>query len=563
LETVNELLEWAKDDNIEPSVFMIGSAIWTDQRCGDLNRCIELYEELERSGCGTNAVVMNGVLSALCDVGEQSKALKFFDQMKDRNFQASAATMKRLVSMIESNEGLSSIEKESYLIYILNRMDAHERQVKIGSPVFEALISKFGSTGKFDEALKVANQISGVIDAPCLRALLLAHGDRWFQAVQLLHASDIVEGSPGPGKIDQIALSHVILSCAKADEFDEALSLLHLYGIPVNELPPGAPSLSIVALNALIAACGRGGSPEISLALLNDMQPRFGIAPDSRSYRSTVIACNQAQHGNKNDRSSSVDQCSLEDVDGGPNIEWWEIALALLRRMKEEGLIPDIHTYSSVISACEAAGQWQRALGVLQSIIDEEASESDAQPTSLNLYCWNAAISACEKGGAWVECCDLYERMLETESFMPNVVTMNSLLEALDNNGQKELAQSKYDEGLELGIVKPWRWTKDKNGEQLLALDLHTFSAAMSRAAIRNVLNTWLNENDSTGGLTSDLVIITGQGLHSRSCPVLQSAAKEVLLEFGIDAHVDEANQGRLIVSIEKLLDCFGNKSWR
>jgi pentatricopeptide repeat domain-containing protein 1 len=381
--------------------------------------------------------------------------------------------------------------------------------------------------------------------------------------VQLLHTSDIVEGSPGPGKIDQTALGHVILACAKADEFDEALSLLQLYGIPVEDLPAGSPSLSVVALNALIAACGRGGCPEISLAILNDMRPRFGIDPNSRTYRSAVTACNQAQHGNKIYGSSRDEGDFPEDDDGGPYIEWWEIALSLLRRMKEEGLTPDIHTYSSVISACEAAGQWQRALGVLQSIIDEDASEeSFARPKTLNLYCWNAAISACEKGGAWVEALDLYERMLETESFMPNVVTMNSLLEALDNNGQKELAQSKYDEGLALGIVNPWRWTKDKNGEALLALDLHTFSAAMTRAALRNLFDKWLDENDSTGGLTRDLVIITGQGRNRPSQPVLQTTAKEVLLEYGIEAQVDVTNKGRLVIGIEELLDCFGSKSW-
>ena len=88
------------------------------------------------------------------------------------------------------------------------------------------------------------------------------------------------------------------------------------------------------------------------------------------------------------------------------------------RRMKEEGLAPDIQTYSSVISACEAGGQWQRALGILRLMTSDDSIENP------NKYCYNAAIAACEKGGAWLEAVELYERM--RDQVEPNFITMNS-----------------------------------------------------------------------------------------------------------------------------------------
>lgn len=101
--------------------------------------------------------------------------------------------------------------------------------------------------------------------------------------------------------------------------------------------------------------------------------------------------------------------------------------------MKESGLSPDIQTYTSVISACEAAGEWQRALGLLQEIPEEEK----------NLYCFNAAISACEKGGAWVEALELYERMKERGGALkPNFITVGSVVVALEQAGQKEMSTS-------------------------------------------------------------------------------------------------------------------------
>jgi pentatricopeptide repeat protein len=568
LDTVNILLQWAKDDRVEPTRFMYSPAIWTAQTCGDVKRCLELYEEMKGYGFPADSLALNGVLSVLANHRGEQQALEFYDFMKDQGSTVFESSFRRLVSVIQNNVNCSSQDKEEKLLHLLGRMETEERRAKIGGPTFEALINLYGSRRDLKAAMKIADQIEGTWDARCLRAVLQAHAacpdECWKEAVELLHTSDIVDGACGPGLIDQIALSHVLVACSKANQFDEGLSLLQLYGIPADRLPAGAPSMAVGAVNALIAACGRGGCPEISLAILNDMKPRFGISPDSRSYRSAVIACNQAQHGNKRYGGDTADEPG-ENFASPASIGWWEIALSLLRRMKEDGLTPDVKIYSSVISACEAAGQWQRALGVLQSLIDDDESEmtTDDESTSLNLYCWNAAISACEKGGAWVEALDLYERMLESDSIVPNVVTMNSVLEALEKHGQKELAQTKYIEGLELGIINPWRKTKKAAGEPIRALDFHTFSSAMTRVALRNVLDVWLDESDETGGLNAELVIITGKGLNSAAEPVLRNTVLEVLQEYGIEGKVDERNSGRVVVDIKNLLECFESKSWR
>lgn len=72
--------------------------------------------------------------------------------------------------------------------------------------------------------------------------------------------------------------------------------------------------------------------------------------------------------------------------------------------------------------------------------------------------------------GAWVEACDLYERMIDHEALQPNFVTLNSLVVALDNAGQKEFAQSKYEEGRKLKIVNPWKHTRDKDGKSIYGM---------------------------------------------------------------------------------------------
>jgi hypothetical protein len=133
----------------------------------------------------------------------------------------------------------------------------------------------------------------------------------------------------------------------------------------------------------------------VAINVLQTMEQRYGVKPDERSYRSAIIACNQAEHQKRRHETDSSFTGPVTTKLAEPSFEWWECALALLRRLKEDGLQPDIQILSSCISACEAAGQWQRALGVLQSVIDENEHSKDW--TFLNLFCFNAAISSCEK----------------------------------------------------------------------------------------------------------------------------------------------------------------------
>lgn len=447
-------------------------------------------------------------------------------------------------------------------------MDRSEKTIGSGGSVIVKLIGIYGTLGLVDKALEIFYGIYGQIDAPCLRSILLACSladpPRWQDALSILHTSDIVEESAGPGRIDQGALSYAVMACSKANKYEEALTLLKLYGRNTQYGLGSrlAGTVSVASLNALIAACGRGQRPDLSLEILSTMESRYGICPDSRSYRNVAIACNKAQHDELRLSINDTDSAESDRSKRQPVYKWWECSLALLRRMSEDGVVPDVATYSATISACESAGEWQRALGVLQRMIDDE-NDLDGEPSRLNLYCFNAAISACEKGHAWVEALELYERMLEIgDPVQPNVVTLSSLLESLERAGQRELATSKYIEGRKLGIVNPWRRTKDLTGGYRRAMDLHYFSGAMAKAAVRTYMDGNLIRSQ-TSHVKEDLLIIPGKGIHSEMKPVLRQAVIEVLSEeYGVKAVIDESNRGRIVVSAQELERYIAKVRW-
>lgn len=172
--------------------------------------------------------------------------------------------------------------------------------------------------------------------------------------------------------------------------------------------------------------------------------------------------------------------------------------------MREDKIRPSVQAYSSAVSSLEAAGQWQRAIGVLQSM-----REDGEIP---NLYCLNAAISACEKGGAWVEALELYEsiRSQGKSSIRTNFITVNSLLIALENASQVELAESIYQEAVRDGIISPWVRRYDNDGTYRRMLDLHKFSAPMAKIAVRGYLESLLNRKEKA--IRGDTIFIVGKG---------------------------------------------------
>ena len=411
LQTAFRLFEWVKDDGLQPDVYVYSAVIWTAAEAGDNNSASWLIEEMKNAGVAPNIVSYNGLLSAHAAVGNFDQLVMSFEEVQSQ-LRATPMTFAILSRAARTLSDLS--ERCEFLLEIYTRMKPCDKQFSSGGPLSEALLFSLGSLGNFEKAKEIFDSIEGTCDAPNLRAMLFACSNAsppaWEQALDLLHTSDILFQCPPPTYVDSVALAYAMLACSKADQWEESLNLLQLYG---------SNETSIVAFNSLIAACGRCSRPDVAIEVLNEME-KHHIDPDELSYRNAIIACNQAEHARvKSERDSAAFEGTRRRKPA-MMFEWWECALSLLRRMKEAGLSPDIQTYSSVISACEAAGQWQRALGILQRMKDEEK----------NLYCFNAAISACEKGGAWVEAVDLYERIKEKgDSLKPNFVSVNAVVQ--------------------------------------------------------------------------------------------------------------------------------------
>jgi pentatricopeptide repeat protein len=549
--------------------------IWVAAKCKDADVALDILHEMimnEHYSTTPSIVTYNGVYSALASNGRTETIVETFQNMKHTYPHVKPNYMtyyhiSRCLQKVKEEE-----ERLAFLWRIYKLMDSHDRQMKIGSRILETLIQTYGALGHVHEAIHVFESISGLSDCACLRAIVFACSNsdppEWKQALSYFHSNYI---GKRPNYIDSGMLCNTMLACSKAGQWEESLQLLRSYSDQCMDI-------SIVAINSLIAACGRAGRPDMSMEILYEVEG-WGISLDTRSYRSAIIACNHAEHAyrrllqKQKQQQQSITGVQLlhQTSDNTENgFEWWECAISLLRRMKESGIQPDTSTLSSTISACEAAGQWQYALIILQSAMDDHTMNKNA----LNLYCFNAAIAACEKGGAWVEALDIYESMKTYggDELRPNIITISSLIIALDNAGQKEFALHIYREGIKKQYIpSPWRYTKASMSDDILiyAMDLHSYSAAMARAAIRDYMDTLVhrsrnNKASNTTVISGDCIIIVGQGYHSIDRrPILKDKVMNLLqFEYGIIAIVDETNFGRVRILYNDIQQYISQHQW-
>jgi pentatricopeptide repeat domain-containing protein 1 len=546
IDVAKYFIKQASMDGIRPDVYMYSAAISVAAIVGDYQVARYFWHDMLNKKVKPNIVTYNGMFAVYAASNQVEAAMQLFQHM---TIPPSRTTINYLVKSLYCIS--DNVMKLVYLHSILDSLPASQWTVALAGPILEVALNTYGALGMYADARSIYDSIQGPADAACLRAILFACSTaqpkpEWEEALSLLHTSDIVSGARAPMYVDALSVSHAMLACSKADEWEESLQLLRLYG---------SDNTSILAMNSLIGACGRAKRPDMALEILNEMEDTFGMTPDGYSYRNAIIACNQAEHEAQRQilltKQASADTKSLN---------WWECAVSLLYRMQEQGLEPDVQSYSSAISACEAGGQWQEALGILQSVLDKASTDSRL----LNIYCFNAAISACEKGGAWVEALEIYEQMkgFGGRHLQPTAVTLGSLVMALDKAGQKELAQSVYEEGVSTGTLRPWRTTADTEGKRIRALDLHSFNSAMARSSLRSHLEWLLNTGKQ--GVNDDLMIIVGKGKHSQETPVLRGTVCRFLkLEYGIEPVVNDNNPGRISIPSKSLNDFITKRSWR
>jgi len=262
---------------------------------------------------------------------------------------------------------------------------------------------------------------------------------------------------------------------------------------------------------------------EVSFQVVDWCRRCKGIESDVYTYSALISACEKAGQSDR--------------------------AFGVYADMRRERVTPNVYMYSALISACEKAGESDRAFEVYADMRREGVAP--------DVYAYNALISACEKAGQSDRAFGVYDEM-RREGVEPTVITYNALISACAYVGQWRRALVVSDKDMPHAGVHPDRvshtslqdalWAGRQYGkcavrmgkltdagdaaagcERKALLDLHDLSPG---AACCRVL-LWLDEKKDAMSELSSVVIVTGKGLsrqaHQTSDSVVRAAVTTML----------------------------------
>jgi len=240
---------------------------------------------------------------------------------------------------------------------------------------------------------------------------------------------------------------------------EEILHLLEKYAAEDHELQP-----DVVLYNTILHGYVRAGQAQKAQDLLSSMlDEQSGVQPSERSFAMVISAW--AKQGRTDNAESVLLLMHKLHVDGslasGPNIvaynavidawakcdddEGWKRAqhvfyhVLQLYKNGDESLKPTIITVNSLMSSFAKADKSDKAEKLLDELLPSSSSTGRDLPPP-NTRTFNIAISSCRRRGNIQQASRIFERM-KRASIPPNIITYNTMLTCLANNGSPKAAK--------------------------------------------------------------------------------------------------------------------------
>eukprot|EP00435_Cladocopium_sp_Y103_P035249 s474_g9.t1 len=187
-----------------------------------------------------------------------------------------------------------------------------------------------------------------------------------------------------------------------------------------------------ITLNAAISSCEEAGAWQVALHIMDAVR-----SPSLITWNSCLSSCAKAEQWN----SVLALMDSMVMAHFQPDIitfnaairamvRHWPEALHLLRSMRRQQLRPTLVTYGALITCCEKGRQWQKALGLLQTL---------KRQRSTDVISYSACISACEKARRSHVALELLEEM-RAAKLRADGISCNAVLSSCEKSGDWQMA---------------------------------------------------------------------------------------------------------------------------
>ncbi|KAJ0044038.1 hypothetical protein Pint_17867 [Pistacia integerrima] len=354
------------------------------------SKALSYFELMKGTHIRPDTTTHNIVIYCLVKLGQYDKAIGFFNSMREKRSECrpDIVTFTTIIHLYSASGQIENCKA------VFSTILAEGLKPNIVS--YNAVLGAYASHGMSEEALSVFNEINRNGFRPDIvsyTSLLNSYG-RSQQPRKAREVFDLIKkNNLKPNLVSYSALIDAYGSCGLLAEAVEVFREMEQDGIQPN----------VVSICTLLAACGRTGQKVNIDAVLSAAEMR-GIKLNTVAYNSAIGSyMNVGGYGEAVAFLDEMIDLKVPLTKQGQVTE----AESMFNKMKMSGCSPDVITYTAMVHAYNAAGDWEKACALFL-----EMETTDIQPDSVAC---SALMRAFNKGGQPSKVLVLAEFMREKE----------------------------------------------------------------------------------------------------------------------------------------------------
>lgn len=488
-----------------------------------------MFDEMIHLGIGRDIYTYNTFIDAVCKCGDMELAMQVMSDMP---------VCPNVITYSTLMDGYSKLERFEEALGLYGEMTT--KRISLDRVCYNTLLSVYVKMGRYEEIVRVSQEMDAMgveKDTVTYNSLIHGYGKQGRFDVVACLVQDMRERGVAPSVLTYSTLIDIY---SKAGMYGDAANVfLQFRGSGLKA--------DVVLYSSFIDTLAKNGLVECAVWLLDEMT-RIGIKPNVVTYNAVIDGFGKSRifvEGETGSETPSVDGGSSHQIArvldqlargiGRPLTE--ETArgselfciLGLFQKMVQQGIRPNVVTFSAILNACSRCNSCKDA-----SLLLEQLRLFD------NFVYGVAHGLLMGYNDGWVRAQSLFDELRRMD--LPTASAFyNALTDMLWHFGQKRGAQQVVLEGVHRQV---WENTWSE-----FSLDLHLMSSGAAQAMV----HAWLLNIHSIvfkgRELPEFVSILTGWGKHSKvaGASTLRRVIEALLHSIGAPFHLQRFNIGRFV----------------
>ncbi|KAL5225986.1 hypothetical protein ABZP36_012625 [Zizania latifolia] len=519
-------------DGLCPDRKTFNSLLAACSRAGHLEDARAVFDEMIHLGIGRDIYTYNTFIDAICKCGNMELAMQVLLDMDAKGVKPNVVTYSTLI------DGYSKLEKYEEALKLCENMKS--LRIQLDRVCYNTLLAIYVKTGKYAEIANVCDEMEELgieKDTVTYNSLINGYGKQGRLDIVSILVQDMRKRGIAPSVL---TFSTLIDIYSKAGMHGDAFNVY--LDFKESGLKP-----DVVLFSSFIDTLAKNGLIEWALSLLNDMA-EMGIKPNVVTYNAIIDAFGKSKVLTEDD--PEIGDMGIVGVYGGQIVrvanpvnrggrsatdvqmrrsQELYFILELFQKMVQQGVRPNVVTFSAILNACSRCNSFEDAALLLEQL---RLFDNSVYGVAYGLLVGNREV--------WSQAQSLFHQLGRMDSPTSSAF-YNALTDVLWHFGQRRRAQQVVIEGVNRRV---WENTW---GE--FCLDLHLMSCGAAQAMVHAWLLNVRTIVFEGRAMPEFVSILTGWGKHSRiaGASTLRRVIEALLSSIGAPFQVERFNIGRFV----------------